>query len=78
MICNTKDTASELSTCSSESQILDNSHDMFDTLEDGEQRKMLTNFMTWASLTRDMEMQKGEKDITITAHNTMAMVSLLF
>ena len=55
-----KDTVSELSTCSSESQILDNSHDMFDTLEDGEQRKMLTNFMTWASLTRDMEMQKGE------------------
>lgn len=56
-----KDTASELLKCSSESQILDcNSHDMFDTLEDGEQRKMLTNFMTWASLTRDMEMQKGE------------------
>ena len=55
-----KDTASELLKCSSKSHILDNSHDMFDTLEDGEQRKMLTNFMTWASLTRDMEMQKGE------------------
>jgi len=59
-MCICKDIASELSTCSSESQILDNSHDMFDTLKDGEQRKMLTNFMTWASLTRDMEMQKGE------------------
>ena len=60
MMCISKDTASELSTCSSESQILDNSHDMSDTLEDGEQRNMLANFMTWASLTRDIEMQKGE------------------
>ena len=54
----------ELSKCS-DSQILSApKHEIFDFAwaEDDEQQveSMLTNFMTWASLTRDMEMQKEQ------------------
>ena len=60
-ICSVQDSATELSKCST-SQILAPKYDfVFDSMEDEEAMKsMLTNFMTLASLTRDVEMQKGE------------------
>ena len=60
-ICFVQDSSTELSKCST-SQILAPKYDfVFDSMEDEEAMKsMLTNFMTLASLTRDVEMQKGE------------------
>ena len=56
------DTATELDKCIDSAVLDPTKYDMmFDRVEDEEERmSMLTNFMTWASLTRDIEMQRGE------------------
>ena len=36
-----------------------------DTQDEDQVKSILTNFMTWASLTRDVEMQKGKRSSPI-------------
>lgn len=55
------DTATELSKCSDSHILSADKYEMFDgawTRDDDEANSMLTTFVTWASLTRDVEMQE--------------------
>lgn len=52
------DTAMELSKCSDAHILSASDFEMYDIEDDEQVNSLLTNFLTWASITRDVEMQK--------------------